>query len=75
MTKHELVREAINFAMSALCDGYLDMPCGCDGCPLCDIDTIDDDGNRDCRKRVFEEFVANHKSEFVGGADNGLYRT
>ena len=75
MTKHELVREAINFAMSALCDGYLDMPCGCDGCTLCDIDTIDDDGNPDCRKRVFEEFVANHKSEFVGGADNGLYRT
>lgn len=36
MTKLELVEKAINFAMSELCDGYLDMPSGCEGCPLWD---------------------------------------
>lgn len=30
-----------------LCDGYLDMPSGCDGCPLC-IENYDDDGNMIC---------------------------
>ena len=49
MADLELIREAINFAMYELCGGYLDMPSGCDGCPLCDLDNLDDDGNVDCR--------------------------
>lgn len=48
MADLELIRKAINFAMKELCDGYLDMPSGCDGCPLCDFDNLDDDGNVDC---------------------------
>lgn len=31
-----------------LCEGYLDMPCSCDGCPLCDTMDYDDDGNVVC---------------------------
>lgn len=31
-----------------LCDGYLDMPSGCDGCPLVDTMVEDDDGNGVC---------------------------
>lgn len=31
-----------------LCDGFLDMPCGCEGCPLFDEDSLDDDGNMVC---------------------------
>lgn len=49
MEKIELVKEAINFAMSALCDGYLDMPSSCEGCPMWDKDNLDDDGNVNCR--------------------------
>lgn len=31
-----------------LCDGFMDMPCGCEGCPLYDEDSLDDDGNMVC---------------------------
>lgn len=31
-----------------LCEGYLDMPCGCDGCPLVDTTVEDDEGNGVC---------------------------
>lgn len=33
MTKLDLVKKAIDFAMTDLCGSHLDMPCGCDGCP------------------------------------------
>ena len=53
----DLIRKAINFAMSELCDGYLDMPSGCGGCPLCDYDNLDEDGNTDCRGDMFRRFI------------------
>lgn len=31
-----------------LCEGFLDMPCGCEGCPLYNEDNLDDDGNMVC---------------------------
>lgn len=31
-----------------LCEGYLDMPSGCDGCPLADTMVEDDEGNGVC---------------------------
>ena len=31
-----------------LCEGYLDMPSGCEGCPLFNEDYIDEDGNMVC---------------------------
>lgn len=67
MADLELVRKAINFAMEALCDGYLDMPSGCDGCPLCDWDNLDEDGNIDCRGEMFRQFVERHITD--GEAD------
>lgn len=33
---------------SLLCEGYLDMPSGCDGCPLVDTMVLDDEGNAIC---------------------------
>ena len=71
MTKLELVEKAINFAMKDLCDGYLDRPCGCDGCPLCDEDNMDADGNVDCRGKMLREFIKQHKSGFEDGDGNG----
>lgn len=63
MTKMELVEKAIDFAMSDLCDGYLDMPCSCEGCPLWSEDNMDDDGNVDCRGGILKEFIKQHKEE------------
>ena len=31
-----------------LCEAFLDMPSGCDGCPLYDENRIDEDGNAIC---------------------------
>lgn len=31
-----------------LCNGFLDMPCACECCPLFDEDNLDDDGNMVC---------------------------
>lgn len=64
MTKLEPVEKAINFAMSELCDGYLDMPSGCEGCPLWDEDSMDDEGNVDCRGKMLIDFIEQYKEEF-----------
>lgn len=37
-----------------LCSGYLDMPSGCDGCPLA-TDEYDDDGNMICALNTVPE--------------------
>lgn len=72
MTKYQLVQAAIDFAMSSLCDGYLDMPCGCEGCPLWDEGDMDEYGNVDCRGNMLKEFIEKHPKEFEGRcADNG----
>ena len=47
MTKLDLIKKAIDFAMTDLCGSHLDMPCGCDGCPYGNV-RRDDDGNPDC---------------------------
>lgn len=65
MEKIELVKEAINFAMSALCDGYLDMPSGCEGCPMWDKNNLDDDGNVNCRGAIFMEFAKKHPDDLM----------
>ena len=65
MTKFELCEKAIDFAMSALCDGFLDMPSGCGGCPLYDPDDLDDDGNANCRESMLRQFVDKYESEFL----------
>lgn len=31
-----------------LCEGFLDMPSGCDGCPLVDTQILDEEGNGIC---------------------------
>lgn len=36
-TKKEVILEAINI-IDCLCDGFLDMPSGCEGCPLMNED-------------------------------------
>lgn len=41
-----------------LCDGFMDMPSGCEGCPLFDEDNLDDDGNIVC---VFLEKLRSEK--------------
>lgn len=71
MTKLELVEKAIRFAMENLCGGYLDMPCGCEGCPFWNEDEMDDDGNIDCRGKMLRAFVTQHKEEFENDDDNG----
>lgn len=63
ITKLELVKKAINFAMSDLCDGYLDMPCGCEGCSLWNEDDMDDEGNVDCRGKMLREFIEQYEEE------------
>ena len=60
----ELVKKAIEFAMSPLCDGYLDMPSGCEGCPQWDEDYMDEDGNIDCRGAILKDFIEKHKDMF-----------
>lgn len=37
-----------------MCDGYLDMPSGCEGCPLFDEDKLDVDGNCHCELSVMD---------------------
>ena len=64
VTKPELAEAAINFAMQSLCEGYLDMPSGCEGCPLWSEDDMDDDGNVDCRGNMFRSFIRAHSEEF-----------
>lgn len=63
MTKLDLIKKAIDFAMTDLCGSHLDMPCGCDGCPYGNV-RRDDDGNPDCRAFVFDEFVSKYQDEF-----------
>lgn len=31
-----------------LCEGYSDMPCGCEGCPIWSEDLIDENGEWEC---------------------------
>jgi hypothetical protein len=40
-------RELLGIA-ETLCDGYKDLPCGCEGCPLFDWDTEEFDFVLDC---------------------------
>lgn len=61
MTKLELVKQAIDFAMFDLCDGYLDMPNGCEGCPLWNEDAMDEHGNVNCRETMLKKFIGEHK--------------
>lgn len=42
-----------------LCDGYLDMPSGCDGCPL-STENYDDDGNMICLLNYVDECEEAH---------------
>lgn len=51
--------------MSALCDGYLDMPSGCEGCPMWDENNLDDDGNVNCRGVIFMEFAKKHPDDLM----------
>ena len=44
MSTLDLIKKAIDFAMTDLCESHLDMPCGCDGCPYGNV-RRDDDGN------------------------------
>lgn len=62
--KLELVKQAINFAMSDLCDGYRNMPSGCEGCPLWDEDAMDEKGNVDCLGTMLKDFIKKHKDVF-----------
>lgn len=71
MTKLELVKEAINFAMSDLCDGFLATPCGCGSCPLWYEDSVDEDGNVDCRGNMLRAFIKQNKEEFEEDGGNG----
>lgn len=71
MTKLELVKEAINVAMSDLCDGYIAMPCGCECCPLWGEDSVDEDGNVACRENMLRAFIKQNKEEFVEDGGNG----
>ena len=64
MTKPELAKAAINFAMQSLCEGYLDMSSGCEGCPLWSEDDMDDDGNVNCRGNMFRNFIQTCPEEF-----------
>ena len=41
-------RDAAWNTASLLCEGFLDMPSGCDGCPLFDTMIIDEEGNEIC---------------------------
>lgn len=41
-------RDAAWNTASLLCEGFLDMPSGCDGCPLVDTMIIDEEGNGIC---------------------------
>lgn len=68
MANLELIREAIDFGMGALSDGYLNMPSGCDGCPLRDWDNLDDAGDIDCRVEMFRAFIKLHG---LDGSENG----
>ena len=68
MTDLELIRKAINFAMYELCDGYLDMPSGCDGCPLNGIGNIDENGDVDCRGEMFRQFVKKYELDSASTA-------
>lgn len=65
MENIELIKEAINFAMSALCDGYLDMPSSCEGCPMWDENNLDEYGNVKCRDAIFKEFAAKHPDDLM----------
>ena len=66
MTNEEIIKKAINYAISDLCEGYLDMPIGCEGCPLWDPDHLDEDGNARCREDVFERFMGKYNEEVRG---------
>ena len=37
------IKELI-YITKSLCDGYRDMPCGCEGCPLFDLEECEKDG-------------------------------
>ena len=63
MTKKELVKLAINFAMSPLCDSLLDGPCGCDCCSLIDNPlSLGDDPH--CREYILQDFIDCHPDLF-----------
>lgn len=47
------------------------MPCGCEGCPLFDEDSLDDDGNMVCDLKSYE---AKMNRIFIGGRYEILQR-
>lgn len=51
-----------------LCDGFLDMPSGCDGCPLA-TENYDDDGNMICQLNDVDE-SSHDNPELLGGDDD-----
>lgn len=52
------IKELINIADS-LCDGYRDMPSGCEGCPLWDLEEYEKDEEH--YKCIFEKILDNIK--------------
>lgn len=59
----ELIKRAIEFAMGDLCNGFLDMPCGCEGCPLWNVNDADKNGSVDCRGNVLKAFLEEYPEE------------
>lgn len=57
----ELLKSAVYFGMRELCHGFLDMPCGCDGCPLYDEENRDEDGDNMCYEAHFKKFLNEHR--------------
>lgn len=53
----DLLKSAVYFGMSELCGGFLDMPSGCDGCPLYDEENVDGDGDNRCYEVHFQRFL------------------
>ena len=44
-----------------LCDRFLDMPSGCEGCPLFDEDFLDEEGNMICELNRAKDGDSNDK--------------
>ncbi|MGM9682209.1 MAG: hypothetical protein ACI3XQ_01295 [Eubacteriales bacterium] len=53
----KLLEKALYFGVRELCEGYLDMPSGCDGCPLFDETNVDEDGNNNCYEALYVRFL------------------
>lgn len=46
-TAADAIEQLVKMARQ-LCEGFLDMPSGCDGCPLVDTQILDEEGNGIC---------------------------